>query len=163
MNKIVTFTWYSADMFHYVLKAEFVTLGSLKVPSGCRLHMRMCWCSIKKKPSGDVNKVCHIFLEPHQKLAGVATLGQLWNAYLGVVGLPVLVLLAVVPEGGAEAELVVLRDVDGVLQGHVDSPDILLVRGHELGVRRLLHQVLDLVLGTRDVRRRRRRSFIKHL
>ena len=26
--------WYSNDMFHYMLKAEFVTLVSLKVPSG---------------------------------------------------------------------------------------------------------------------------------
>ena len=27
--------WYSNDMFHYMLKAEFVKLVSLKVPSGC--------------------------------------------------------------------------------------------------------------------------------
>ncbi len=26
--------WYSNDMFHYMFKAEFVTLVSLKVPSG---------------------------------------------------------------------------------------------------------------------------------
>ncbi len=26
--------WYSNDMFHHVFKAEFVTLVSLKVPSG---------------------------------------------------------------------------------------------------------------------------------
>ncbi len=26
--------WYSNDMSHYVSKAEFVTLASLKVPSG---------------------------------------------------------------------------------------------------------------------------------
>ncbi len=34
MNKIVAFTWYCIDMFHCMLKAEFVTLISLKVPSG---------------------------------------------------------------------------------------------------------------------------------
>ncbi len=33
-NKIVTFMWYCTDMFHYMSKAEFVTLVSLKVPSG---------------------------------------------------------------------------------------------------------------------------------
>ncbi len=34
-KKIATFTmWYSNDMFHHMLKAEFVTLVSLKVPSG---------------------------------------------------------------------------------------------------------------------------------
>ena len=32
--KIVTFMWYSNDMFLYVFKAEFVMLVSLKVPSG---------------------------------------------------------------------------------------------------------------------------------
>ncbi len=37
MNKPVTFMWYSNDMFHYVFKAEFVTLVSLKVPSGCNV------------------------------------------------------------------------------------------------------------------------------
>ncbi len=35
-KKIVTFTWHSNDMFHYVLKAEFVALVGLKVPSGCQ-------------------------------------------------------------------------------------------------------------------------------
>ncbi len=34
MKKNVTFMWYANDMFHYMLKAEFVTLVSLKVPSG---------------------------------------------------------------------------------------------------------------------------------
>ncbi len=33
-KKNVTFMWCSNDMFHYVFKAEFVTLSSLKVPSG---------------------------------------------------------------------------------------------------------------------------------
>ncbi len=33
-KKIVTFMWHSNDAFHYVSKAEFVTLTSLKVPSG---------------------------------------------------------------------------------------------------------------------------------
>ncbi len=27
--------WYSNDTFHYMFKAEFVSLVSLKVPSGC--------------------------------------------------------------------------------------------------------------------------------
>ncbi len=34
MIKIVTLTWRSNDMFHYMLKAEFVKLVSLNVPSG---------------------------------------------------------------------------------------------------------------------------------
>ncbi len=29
--------WYSNDMFHYMLKAEFLTLVSLKVPSGYKI------------------------------------------------------------------------------------------------------------------------------
>ena len=33
-KKLVKCTWYSNDMFHYTFKAEFVTLVSLKVPSG---------------------------------------------------------------------------------------------------------------------------------
>ncbi len=33
-NKIVTFAWSSNDMFHYMFKAEYVTLVSLKVLSG---------------------------------------------------------------------------------------------------------------------------------
>ncbi len=39
MKKIVTLMWYSKDMCHYMFKAEFVTLVSLKVPSG-GLHIR---------------------------------------------------------------------------------------------------------------------------
>ena len=42
-NKNVTFMWYSNDVFHYVFKAEFATLVSLKVPSGsppCQLACR---------------------------------------------------------------------------------------------------------------------------
>ncbi len=35
-KKIVTFMWYANDMFHYMFKAELVTLVSLKVPSGTR-------------------------------------------------------------------------------------------------------------------------------
>ncbi len=34
MKKIVTFMWHSNDTFHYMFKAEFVTLVSLKVPPG---------------------------------------------------------------------------------------------------------------------------------
>ncbi len=44
--------WYSNDMFHHMFKAEFVTLVSLKVPSGgpakmranhgCSSHLRGC-------------------------------------------------------------------------------------------------------------------------
>ena len=34
MPKIVTFMWHSNDVSHYMFKAEFVTLVSLKVPSG---------------------------------------------------------------------------------------------------------------------------------
>ncbi len=34
MKKLVTFMWYSNDMFHDMFKAEFVTTVSLKVPSG---------------------------------------------------------------------------------------------------------------------------------
>ena len=30
----MTFMWYSNDMFHYMFRAEFVTLVSLIVPSG---------------------------------------------------------------------------------------------------------------------------------
>ena len=33
-KKIVTFIWYSYETFHYMFKAEFGTLVSLKVPSG---------------------------------------------------------------------------------------------------------------------------------
>ncbi len=33
MKKIVTLMWHSNDMFHYMFKAEFVALVSLKVPS----------------------------------------------------------------------------------------------------------------------------------
>ena len=33
----MTSMWYSNGMFHYMLKAEFVALVSLKVPSGTRL------------------------------------------------------------------------------------------------------------------------------
>ncbi len=35
-KKIVTFMWYSKEMFRYVVNADFVTLASLKVPSGSR-------------------------------------------------------------------------------------------------------------------------------
>ncbi len=34
MKKIVTYAWYSNDMFRYMFKAKFVTLVSLKVQSG---------------------------------------------------------------------------------------------------------------------------------
>ncbi len=34
VKKLVTFMWYSNDTFHCMFKAEFVTLVSLKVPSG---------------------------------------------------------------------------------------------------------------------------------
>ncbi len=37
-RKIVTFVWYSNDMFHYVFKVEFVTLVGLKVPSGSSIN-----------------------------------------------------------------------------------------------------------------------------
>ncbi len=33
-KKNVTLMWYSNDMFHYMPRAEFVTLVSLKIPSG---------------------------------------------------------------------------------------------------------------------------------
>ena len=33
-KKIVTFMWYSNDTFHYMFKAEYVTLVILNVPSG---------------------------------------------------------------------------------------------------------------------------------
>ncbi len=33
MNKIVTFMWYSYDMFRYMFKVEFITLVSLKLES----------------------------------------------------------------------------------------------------------------------------------
>ncbi len=40
MKKIVTFTmWYSNDIFYYMFKAEFVTLVSLKVPSGSNTYV----------------------------------------------------------------------------------------------------------------------------
>ncbi len=35
---IVTLTWYSNDLFHYMFKAEFVALVSLKVPSGTEME-----------------------------------------------------------------------------------------------------------------------------
>ncbi len=38
-KKIVTFGWYSNDRFHYMFKAEFVTLVSLKVPSGSEIQI----------------------------------------------------------------------------------------------------------------------------
>ncbi len=37
MKTIVTFMWYSNDMFNYMFKAEFVTLVSLKDPVGFAL------------------------------------------------------------------------------------------------------------------------------
>ena len=40
MKKIVTFMWYSNGIFQYVLKAEFVTLISLKVPLGNPTYYR---------------------------------------------------------------------------------------------------------------------------
>ncbi len=45
MNKTVTFMWYSNDMFHYMFKAEFVRLVSLKVPSGCFV---LKWVAVQK-------------------------------------------------------------------------------------------------------------------
>ena len=41
-GKIVTITWYSSDMFHCMLKAGFVALVSLKVPSGWRVCVCVC-------------------------------------------------------------------------------------------------------------------------
>ncbi len=38
--------WYSNDMFHFMFKAEFVTLISLKVPSG--RHPQIDYTSIVK-------------------------------------------------------------------------------------------------------------------
>ncbi len=39
-------TWHSNDMFHYVFKPEFVTLVSLKVPSGCQITKIIVWWNI---------------------------------------------------------------------------------------------------------------------
>ncbi len=67
MTKIVTFMWYSNDMFLYVFKAEFVALVSLKVPSGNQsefykifllLQHVFAWPLIEEKCHFFVEKVC---------------------------------------------------------------------------------------------------------
>ena len=43
--------WYSNGMFHYMLKAEFVTLASLKVPSGLSYSEHLCFFSLTRTVS----------------------------------------------------------------------------------------------------------------
>ena len=56
-KKIATFMWYSNDMFHYMFKAKFVTLVSLKVSSGgyfpgTNLRFYICYARRFKSPVG---------------------------------------------------------------------------------------------------------------
>ncbi len=49
-KKLVTCVWCSNDMFHYMFKAEFVTLVSLKVPSGLEEEKRV-FLHLQEDPS----------------------------------------------------------------------------------------------------------------
>ncbi len=112
-KKIVKFTWYSKDMFRYMfIRTEFVTLVSLKVPSGMMFFFFF--------------STCMFFLNPKKKLAFSLSLSpppspsslQVWKAEAeGICGL----------EDGAAAMVAVKTAKEGapekeVSEGRVATP-----------------------------------------
>ncbi len=75
MKKIVTFVWYSNGMFRYTFKAEFVTLVTLKAPSGTQSQ----FLSAPDRPP--LNLWCLVTMKEENEL--LATLGIMQNMKSG--------------------------------------------------------------------------------